>query len=362
MRRHRRAIVVTGLALGLALVAGVAYLGAGFSLYDGLSKVTAGCGTADTGGGPRFATVTPATLDYTANDFGAGDLTASMVLKTDVAALRMPDYQDVSFPSRTAPGTPSATIRGWWVPGPTADAPAVILVHGRDSCRKDWNVLLPAAMLHRAGFATLLIDLRNHGDSDLTSGPTRGRYYAGVVEYLDVLGAWDWLVQDRGIAPSRIGLVGTSLGAGSVLLAAAHEPRVAAVWEDSSYADIQQRAAEEIEYKTGLPLGFLAPAGGIAARLAAGIDIYGETPLTAMTAMAGRPLEIVHGAGDVYTRPHHAQDLYDAAVRAGVDAGLWIIPYAGHTWGPIVAPAEYERRLAAFFGEHLGGPTSSLRR
>ncbi len=154
----------------------------------------------------------------------------------------MPDYQDVSFPSRTAVGVPSATIRGWWVPGPKADSPAVILVHGRDACRRDWNVLLPAGMLHRAGFATLLIDLRNHGDSDLTTGPTRGRYYGGTVEYLDVLGAWDWLVGDRGVEPSRIGLLGTSLGAGSVMLAAAHEPRVAAVWEDSSYADIQERA------------------------------------------------------------------------------------------------------------------------
>ncbi len=361
MRSHRRSIVIVGLVLGLALMAGIGYVGAGFVLYDGLSKVTHGCGTANSGGGPRFATVTPATLDYETKDFGAGDLAASMVFKSDLGALRMPDYQDVSFPSRPAVGLPSATIRGWWVPGPKADSPAVILVHGRDACRKDWNVLLPAGMLHRAGFATLLIDLRNHGDSELTTGPTRGRYYGGTVEYLDVLGAWDWLVGDRGVEPSRIGLLGTSLGAGSVMLAAAHEPRVAAVWEDSSYADIQERASEEIVLKTGLPLGFLAPAAGIAARLAAGIDIYGETPLTALTAMRGKPLEIVHGAGDVYTRPHHAQDLYDAAVRAGVDTQLWMIPYAGHTWGVLVAPEEYEKRLSTFFGTSLGGPSALSR-
>lgn len=48
------------------------------------------------------------------------------------------------------------TIRGWWVPAPEPEASAVILVHGRDGCRRDWNVLVPAGMLHGAGFAVLL--------------------------------------------------------------------------------------------------------------------------------------------------------------------------------------------------------------
>ena len=44
-------------------------------------------------------------------------------------------------------------------------------------------------MLHRAGFGVLLIDLRNHGASDIDNG----RWAGGSKEFLDALGAWDWL-------------------------------------------------------------------------------------------------------------------------------------------------------------------------
>lgn len=66
---------------------------------------------------------------------------------------------------------------------------------------------------------------------------------------------------------------------------------------------------------------------------------------------------IVHGAADAATLPHHATDLLAAARRLGVDAELWMVPYAAHTWAVLVAPDEYGRRLAGFFGEHLGTPS-----
>jgi dienelactone hydrolase len=64
-----------------------------------------------------------------------------------------------------------------------------------------------------------------------------------------VLGAWDWLSGAFGIPAKRIGLFGASLGAASVMLAAATEPRIAAVWEDSGYADTEQRVEEELEHR-----------------------------------------------------------------------------------------------------------------
>jgi dipeptidyl aminopeptidase/acylaminoacyl peptidase len=47
---------------------------------------------------------------------------------------------------------------------------------------------------------------------------------------LDVLGAWDWLVNDKHISPQKIDLFGTSLGAATVMIAMGEEPRAAAVW------------------------------------------------------------------------------------------------------------------------------------
>ena len=44
-------------------------------------------------------------------------------------------------------------------------------------------------MLARSGFSVLMMDLRDAGDSDVEDG----RVAWGTEEYLDVLGAWDWL-------------------------------------------------------------------------------------------------------------------------------------------------------------------------
>ena len=100
--------------------------------------------------------------------------------------------------------------------------PAVVLVHGIQSCRREANVLLPAAMLHRAGFSVFLMDLRDHGDSDGDDG----RFAGGSEEYLDVLGGWDW-VADRAWRGERIGLLGLSFGAVNAIIAGAQEPGVA---------------------------------------------------------------------------------------------------------------------------------------
>jgi pimeloyl-ACP methyl ester carboxylesterase len=169
VRQPRRIVILVAVVIGFVLVTGLAYLGAGFVLYDQISRVKSGCAN-------RFATVTPANLDYHLAD---DDLAGALVMRFPLATYRMPEYQEVSFPSRPDEHFPSVTIRAWWIPGTTTDAPAVILVHGRHSCRKDWNVLIPAGMLHRAGFATLAIDLRNQGASDSAKGRRGGATTAG---------------------------------------------------------------------------------------------------------------------------------------------------------------------------------------
>jgi fermentation-respiration switch protein FrsA (DUF1100 family) len=78
------------------------------------------------------------------------------------------------------------------------------------------------------------------------------------------------------------------------------------------------------------------------------------TPIAATRRLTDQHLFVVHGVADRVTPAHHAQDIYNAARNAGVDAELWIVPFADHTWEVIVAREEYERRLAEFFSEYLG--------
>ncbi len=257
----------------------------------------------------------------------------------DTTAYAMPAPEDVSFPSRD----PAVTVSGWWVPAADAEAPAVVVVHGHTSCKRDDDVLLPAGMLHRRGFSVLLIDLRDHGDStdeDL-------RFAGGTEEYREVLGAWDWLQAAQSIPAERIGLVGISLGAATALIGTGEEPRVAATWADSSYADIGVAIRAELS-RNGYP-EFLEFGGVAMARLLSGDDLQSRSPLAAVSRMTGRQLFITHGVDDDRLSVDYAATLVDAAETAGVDVSSWIVPGAGHTQAMWLEPDAYEQRLAEFF-------------
>jgi hypothetical protein len=78
--RLRVRLAIVGVAL--AVLSGGAYLGVGVILFDGISRVDPSCGTVGTSA--RFADVTPATLHYTASDFGPTDTAAPVLLALTV--------------------------------------------------------------------------------------------------------------------------------------------------------------------------------------------------------------------------------------------------------------------------------------
>lgn len=332
--RRRRWLALAALA-GLAGVVAVSVWGiAGYLAYDQLSAVRPACASRE------FRAQTPA-------DFEAYDGDRSLVV--DTAAYRFTDYAEVSFPSRD----PSLTLRGWFAPAAAGvSGPTVIAVHGRDSCRRDPVVMLPAAMLHRAGFGVLLIDLRNHGDSDVDNG----RWAGGAKEYRDVLGAWDWLVA-QGADPARIGLYGPSLGGATVTIAMGEEPRVAATFADSSYHafDVASREYTESE---GYP-AWVVPAGIFVGRLLGESELGSRDPASEIVRLAGRPYDIVHGLSDTTVLPHNAVELAAAAYAAGTPVEPWMIPGAEHTQGMLLRPDDYEARLVAFFRRALGDPLAA---
>src|SRR5512136_355589 len=173
MIRRGRAVLKVVLIVVLVLV--VLYAGTGYALFAALANVRGSCG--------QHAVNRPDRILF--DDHWP---------PIDLARYAMRNYETVRFPSRQ----PGINIAGWWVPG-APGAPAVILVHGLGGCKNAIDVLVPAGMLWRNGFSVLLVDLRDVGDSDSEDGWTS----AGNEEYLDVLGAWDWLVTRKGYAPER---------------------------------------------------------------------------------------------------------------------------------------------------------------
>jgi alpha-beta hydrolase superfamily lysophospholipase len=188
--------------------------------------------------------------------------------------------QRISF--RTDDGV---TIAATWYEPSTRPAPAVILVHMLNRTRRDWDSF--AARLASSGIGALAIDLRGHGESNQPQADPATSDYASMVR--DLLGARRYLASRADVIPSRIGLVGASLGANLVALAGA----------DGSFASLAL-LSPSLDYR-GL-------------RIEAAIKKYGK-----------RPLLLVVSDDDAYAR-RSAVDLQ----KANGAAEVLMLNAAGH--------------------------------
>ena len=306
------------------IVLAALYMVVTYFVYDKLSKVTAG--------GGENSENTPSSFVMTIDEWSS----------FDVSPYFMPDFETVHFPSRQR----GINLTGWFVAN-NADAPAVILTHGLNGCKCSPRILTTAGMLHRNGFNVLMYDMRDHGESDIEDG----RAAIGNEEYQDLLGAWDWLVNEKHFDPNRVGVFGESLGAGTTLIAFGQEPRLAAAFVDSPYSDLPQIIDEELA-RNNYPL-FLAPGGIFMARLVAGDNLTAFSPKDAITNDAGRPIYIVHGTGDTRIDVHHTRQLAELASQLGANVRVWIPEGVGHVEAVFALPDEYERRLVTFFLDSL---------
>lgn len=268
----------------------------------------------------------------------------------DISPYLVADYEDVSFPSRDK----RALISGFYIPNipnpvsAISQTKTIIIVHGYNDCKRRPASLLPAGMLHRNGFNALVIDLRNHGDSGIDTGRTAG----GATEYNDVLGAWDWLISEKGIPEQDIGVFGYSMGGASILIAMAQEPGIVAGWDDSSFTTMSDILYQELE-KEGFP-GWLNSPALMIGRLLFGEDLMAHTPLEAVTGLNGRPLFIVHSEIDIDVPLAHSEQLVSIIADSGDTTETWYSPSTSHVGTMFDFPELYETELVRFFDENLG--------
>jgi fermentation-respiration switch protein FrsA (DUF1100 family) len=316
---HRRRITLLSLPFWL----GIAYFGAGLVLYTQVTAVEGSCG--------QHAVNRPDSITF-----------LNHWPPIDVSQYVMPGYELVRFPSRD----PRIMIAGWYVAGDPGGS-AVILTHGLDGCKNAVDILVPAGMLWRNGFSVLMIDLRDVGDSSTEDGFTS----AGNEEYLDVLGAWDWVVTEKGYAPGRIGLYGGSMGGATSLYAFSHEPRVAALFLQAAFEDVLV-AYEDNLNRYGLPR-FLGPPTALMGKLVSSEHLLEHRPADEIKSAGGRPVYIVHTQADHRIGVWRSRELAAAAREAGVHVTTWFPESGEHLQAPAVYPEEFERRMVGFFQEAL---------
>jgi len=247
------------------------------------------------------------------------------------------DFRAVTVRSR-GDGVP---LRGWFIPG--------LLPDGRMTAQR-------AIIVARHGFAVLAFDMRGMGASP--PAPLSMGYF----EQRDVLGAVDFLCSGplpypRLGRPRAIGGWGVSMGAATLLLAAAQESALRAIVADSAYADIRPILDRELPKHSRLPRAFI-PGILLAARALYGIDFQGIRPVDVVARIAPRPLFFIHGAADTLIPPSNACALAAAARGPHSDVQVWLSPDTAHAQCFYSERREYVRRVITFYRAALGSATT----
>jgi putative phosphoribosyl transferase len=138
---------------------------------------------------------------------------------------------------------------------PAGGAGVVLFAHGSGSGRHSLRNRFVAERLRAAGLATLLIDLLTEQEEVIDSRTAHLRFDIGLLADR-LVGAIDWLAQDRRTAGLPVGLFGASTGGGAALVAAARRPeRVAAVVSRGGRPDLAGAALPAVRTPTLLIVG-----------------------------------------------------------------------------------------------------------
>jgi pimeloyl-ACP methyl ester carboxylesterase len=233
-------------------------------------------------------------------------------------------------------------LSAWWVEGVDSSR-AALLVHGWGADKSSRHVLETAAVYEEAGFDVLMIDPRGHGGSE------GDRVTLGYREVRDVQGALSWL-EKRGFDPERVVLHGWSMG-GVAVIQSAPGAGVAAVVEESAYADLPSLLRERLPEVSELP-AFFTPGIFVVGRLFLGIDPWAVRPVeeAGQLSREGVPLMIIHSRDDEVVPFEHAGTL----AKAHPGAVFWTLEGYEHVHA--YEHPEYRERLLGFLDEAARPP------
>ncbi|HSL95208.1 MAG TPA: CocE/NonD family hydrolase [Thermoleophilia bacterium] len=242
-------------------------------------------------------------------------------------------HEDVTL--RTADGL---DLAAWYVP--SQNGAAVVLIPREGAVDE-------ARMLVGNGYGVLLVDPRGYGESE--GDPNM----FGWAMPRDIAAAVDYLETRPDVAAGRVGGLGLSVGGEMMIQAAAEDPRLAAVVSEGAGV----RTFRETFVRRGPNAVELALQYPHEVVLAAATALFsGSAPPPSLRDLVAdispRAVFLIYGENGQAVEKAVNPPYYDAA---GEPREMWEVPGAGHTGGFAAQPNEYERRVTAFFDEHLLG-------
>lgn len=261
--------------------------------------------------------------------------------------------EDVAFESADG-----VLLRGWFVRAHSAHgspAPAVVFVHGWPWCRsgnRAGQTIIPdrsvdfwpaARALSGAGVHVLLFDLRNHGASGQALPVTFGLH-----EARDLVGAVAMLRSRAGVDGARIGLIGCSMGANTLLYGI---PRCRPI-----RAAIAIQPVRLTTFAPNFARSMLGPIGPIAARmvdrlprLLGGVALRSIDPVVVAPELTGTAMRYVQGSGDGWST------LADVEAIAAATPGAppVVVAPSEERYGGYLYIEQQIDAIVAFFRQHL---------
>ena len=171
-----------------------------------------------------------------------------------------------------------------------------------------------------AGFATLIVDLRGHGESD-------GQVDANL--FNDVAAAFHYLQSRPEINPMNVGIRGSSMGGWLAIHTAAHLKEIAPVvaycpTNEAQLTILMEEVAMVQRGHTSPLVRGTPPRVNVNSTLQL---LYRLDVAKAARRVSPRHLLLVHCEGDEVVPPHISQRIYDEAREP---KALWLLPGGDH--------------------------------
>jgi uncharacterized protein len=223
-------------------------------------------------------------------------------------------------------------LEGWYVP--SRNRAAVLVFPGRSGGKQHH-----ARNLVRHGYGVLLLDNRGHGASEGDSNAF------GWDDETDVNAALDYLSGRSDVDPDRIGGLGLSVGGETLLETAAHTARLKAVVSEGAGG----RTYKEDLAMPGAAKWLGAPYFVTASASTAVFSnaMPPESLESLVKDIPPRPVFLIHATGE------DLNGVYFRSAGEPRNWAIWEVPGAEHIGGIDTRPADYERRVTAFFDRAL---------
>jgi len=226
------------------------------------------------------------------------------------------DYEDVWVESVE----PGVKLHGWWIPNERSDR-LLLYFHG-NSDNIGANAYHSGRFYH-LGFSVFLFDYRGYGQS-------KGEFPTESQVYEDTDTIWEYLVNERGIAPEQIVVYGHSLGGAIAIELATKHPEISHLIIEGSFTSLRQMGDYRYPFLNILPIDLL---------LKNQFNSLTKVPQLKM------PTLFIHGQQDRAVPFFMSEELFAAAPEP---KALWLFPPGDHSTVAPLAGEEYFKTVREF--------------